>query len=285
MPEWLAAALRACGLRPPYRQARILSGGCISRMVAVETGDGSVCVKTGGGEAPDFFLREREGLEALARAGSSLRFPRVFGHCDAAQGPSWLALEYLAPGPPDWEALGRGLAELHRFCENRYGFYTDNYLGATPQENGWSTEWGEFFATRRIAALVRRLDRAGALTWPEQDTFTRLLDKIPHLVGHRPAASLIHGDLWNGNHLPSLFGPTLIDPAVSFSDREADWAMLRLFGGFPDTVFEAYQETWPLPSDWKDRLALYQLYHLLNHQLLFGGGYGAQALASARRYL
>jgi fructosamine-3-kinase len=119
----------------------------------------------------------------------------------------------------------------------------------------------------------------------ERKIYDRLLEKIPGLLAHNPTPSLLHGDLWSGNFLSTTQGPALIDPAVYFGDREAEWAMMRLFGGFPETVLEAYREVSPLPPDWRERQPLYQLYHLLNHQLLFGGSYGAQALSAAKRYL
>ncbi len=235
----------------------------------------------------DFFLREREGLTALSGAGSSLLFPKVLELSQSKTGGA-LVLELLESSPPApaaWEALGRGLAELHRRTETRFGFPTDNYIGLTPQENGWMGNWGDFFAERRIAPLVNRLERAGALSAPEAKMYARLLEKIPALLAHAPPASLLHGDLWIGNFLATPQGPALIDPAVYYGDRETEWAMMNLFGGFSEAAFAAYQEDWPLPGDWRERQPLYQLYHLLNHQLLFGGGYGAQALTAARQYL
>jgi protein-ribulosamine 3-kinase len=110
------------------------------------------------------------------------------------------------------------------------------------------------------------------------------MKRLPDLLGHAPIPSLLHGDLWNGNFLATTRGPALIDPAVYFGDREADLAMMRLFGGFPETVFAAYREAWPLPPGWKEREPIYRLHHLLNHQLLFGGAYGAEALTAARKY-
>ena len=274
-------ALKACGVRGPWRGIRPLSGGVFGRVFRAETGDGRVCLKIG----PPHPLREREGLEALAAAESGLCVPKVLGHWVPENGPGALALEYLAPGPADWEALGRVLAELHRRSEKHFGFFHDNFLGATPQENGWMENWGLFFAERRIGALVRRLERAGELSGAESGLYAKLLEKIPSLLSHLPAPALLHGDLWSGNFLPSQKGPALIDPAVYFGDREAEWAMMRLFGGFPQAALSAYQESFPLPAGWRERQPLYQLYHLLNHQLLFGGGYGAQAMAVARNYL
>jgi fructosamine-3-kinase len=280
----LETALRVIGVPGPYRGLQPLSGGCISRAFRVETGTGSVFVKTAAGSA-DMFLRECQGLEALAQAGSSLRIPRVLGCHAASDGTAVLALEYLEPGPPAWEELGRGLAKLHHAQGPDFGFHQDTFIGATPQENGWMKDWAAFYSERRVGALIQKLEHTGSLSGVERKIYDRLLEKIPGLLAHNPTPSLLHGDLWSGNFLSTTQGPALIDPAVYFGDREAEWAMMRLFGGFPETVLEAYREVSPLPPDWRERQPLYQLYHLLNHQLLFGGSYGAQALSAAKRYL
>jgi fructosamine-3-kinase len=106
------------------------------------------------------------------------------------------------------------------------------------------------------------------------------------LAGHRPAASLLHGDLWGGNWLAALSGePVLIDPAVYYGDRETDLAMTRLFGGFGERFYQAYQAAAPLAPAAQRRAELYNLYHVLNHANLFGGGYARQARAIIERLL
>lgn len=286
----LEAAFRASGLAMPrILSLDLLSGGSINRAFRLRTPDGEYFCKWNPDAPPDLFDREREGLLALAGSGSSLVIPRVVAVSGEA-GRAALVLEYLAPaasGSRDapWEALGRGLAELHRRGSDRFGFHRDNYCGLTPQENAWSRDWPGFFGDRRIGALVRRIEASGRADARETAVFRKLRDRLPGLLGHGPAPCLIHGDLWSGNFLPSGRGPALIDPAACFADREAEWAMMLLFGGFPDSVLSAYQETWPLPADWRARMPLYQLYHLLNHFLLFGGGYGERARRVAAGYL
>jgi fructosamine-3-kinase len=201
-----------------------------------------------------------------------------------------MVLEYLEPdadGPSaqTWESLGRGLAQLHRSGETRFGFDRDNFCGLTLQENDWADDWAAFYGRRRIGALVQRLSRRGDLPPEHLADYGKLVDRLPALLAHRPVPSLIHGDLWSGNFLAAARGSALVDPACSFSDRECEWGMMTLFGGFPDRVLDAYQEAWPLPPGWRDRQGLYQLYHLLNHFLLFGGSYGGQALGLARKFL
>lgn len=294
---------------PRILSAHPLSGGSINRAFRLETSAGPFFCKWNPGGPRDMFALEREGLQALADSGTSLVVPRVVAlgprymdspPCPEAAASPVLVLEWLAPaagnpgrGSGIWEALGRGLAELHRRGSESFGFPHDNYCGLTPQENGWSGDWPAFWGERRIGALARRLERAGSWGPREATVFHKLRERLPRLLSHSPKPSLLHGDLWSGNFIASHRGPALVgegspcivDPAAYFGDREAEWAMLLLFGGFPEAVLDAYQESWPLPAEWRERLPLYQLYHVLNHALLFGGGYGAQALRIASRYL
>jgi len=279
-------------------------GGSINQTFHLRTSEGDFFCKWNPHSPPGFFAREREGLEALATSGTSLRIPRVLGVAaekmepehGGNKSPALLVMEYLIPSLETtsrkvWEKVGRGLAELHRGTEShrgtaiRFGFASDNYCGLTLQENAWTDDWPTFFARHRLGTLVDKLKKRGDLDAAAIRDFQRLLEKLPVLLGHAPAPSLIHGDLWSGNFLAGATGPALVDPAVSYSDREAEWGMMLLFGGFPDPVLDAYQEAWPMPPGWRERIPLYQLYHVLNHYFLFGGSYGEQALSLARRFL
>ncbi len=284
--SWLEGRLRGWNIPGPYRILTRVAGGSINRALAVETGAGKIFLKLNDRAPEGFFAAEREGLEALAAADSGLVVPRVLGVHDAPGGLSALGLEWLEPAPSAdkaaWESFGRGLARLHRFTAKRFGFARDNFLGTTPQPNGWMEDWGAFFAERRIGHLLRLLERSGSLAQSSLRVHRALQERLPALLSHHPPPSLLHGDLWAGNFLPSARGPALVDPAAHHGDRECDLAMMRLFGGFPETAFEAYREAWPLAEGWKERLPVYRLYHLLNHQLLFGEPYGARALSEAR---
>ena len=109
-------------------------------------------------------------------------------------------------------------------------------------------------------------------------------ERLPALLAHAPRPALIHGDLWSGNVLGTSRGPALVDPACAACDREMEFGITTLFGGFSERFWDAYHEALPLPSGWRERNGLYQLYHLLNHYLIFGGHYGREALSLARRY-
>ena len=172
------------------------------------------------------------------------------------------------------------LAQLHRTTAEAYGWHRDNTIGTTPQDNARTEDWAAFFRDRRIApqlALAARNGHGGRL----QRAGERLLAAMPLLLaGHAPVASLLHGDLWSGNAARLASGePVIFDPAVYFGDRETDLAMTELFGGFPAAFHAAYRAAWPIDAGYPVRRTLYNLYHVLNHLNLFGGGYGAQAEA------
>lgn len=300
LPEGFQAAFESA-----YRNADLpipklielepLAGGSVNRAYLMRLASGVAFCKWNDSVPADMFRQEAAGLVALKSAGTSLILPRAIalwpdsGTPDPV-GPALLVLEYLEPDADEptaetWESLGRGLAALHRAPEDRFGWSQPNYCGLTSQENEWTDDWPGFFAAKRIGTLVERLADKGALSPTELKTYSALLDKLPALLAHSPRPSLIHGDLWSGNFLASNLGPALVDPAVYCADREAEWAMMLLFGGFPERVLDAYQESWPLPLEWRERMPLYQLYHVLNHQLLFGGSYGGQAIRIARKFV
>jgi protein-ribulosamine 3-kinase len=166
----------------------------------------------------------------------------------------------------DWRAMGRALAALHRQTGPRFGWRRDNYIGLAPQANNWNDDWADFFIECRLYPQARK----ARIDLPEKAV--RAL-----LKNHRPAASLLHGDLWSGNAGFIAEGPVVFDPAVYYGDREADLAMTELFGGFPREFYEGYG---PLEPGYERRKHLYNLYHLLNHLNLFGGGYRAQVEAT-----
>lgn len=261
-------------------------GGCISSAASVKTSAGPFFVKWNAEAPADFFACEAAGLEALREAGSSLVIPRVVAvRATGPAGPAFLVLEELetrAPGGDEEERLGRGLAELHRTTAPAFGFDSPSYCGSTRQPNDWCPSWPEFYAERRLGPLLQALTEAG-LGAAERRVFTRVLDKLEALLSGDSRPALVHGDLWSGNVLFSSAGPALVDPACAFAEREFELGISTLFGGVSARALHAYQESFAFAPGWRERNPLYQLYHLLNHALLFGGGYLAQALDVARR--
>jgi len=266
-----------CASAPLHR----VGGGSINACYRWPAADGALFVKVAASSARPAFAAEAAGLAELAKA-RALRVPRVLasGCVDQA---AFLALEWIETGPADSaceQQLGEGLAALHAVTAPRFGFCADNTIGRTPQANGWSDDWAEFFRERRLRpqlALAARQGFAAVLAEPG----ARLLESLPQLLaGHRPAPSLLHGDLWGGNWLAAASSePVIFDPAVYYGDRETDLAMTRLFGGFGESFYRAYEAAAPTAPGARLRVELYNLYHVLNHANLFGGGYARQARA------
>jgi fructosamine-3-kinase len=268
--------------------SRSVGGGCINHAVKINTSIGDFFLKWNASAPKEMFLKESAGLDEMSWAGTSLVIPKVIWSKDVDDSPGLLLMEYLQPATNTFgfdELLGRGIAQLHRKTASAFGFNHSNYCGTTIQDNTWTDNWPGFYAERRIWALVQQIKAARGMSSEEMKMYEKLVDKMPTLLAHRTVPSLIHGDLWSGNYMYAASGPALIDPACSYADREMELGMMQLFGGFSTRVWEAYQEEFPLPEGWRKRIRLYQLYHILNHYLLFGGSYGRQALEIAREYL
>jgi fructosamine-3-kinase len=262
--------------------SRDLHGGDIHSAFRVELQGGDLLfVKSSAGAPRGMFTEEARGLDWL-RAAEALRIPAVVAVGDDAEGPRFLALEYLEPGRHESafdEKLGRGLAALHRAGARTFGFDHDNYIGSLPQSNRAHATWAAFYREERILPLVQRAIDRGALARGARAKFDRLFDRLEALVGPTEPPARLHGDLWGGNlHADERGEPCLIDPAVYGGHREVDLAMMRLFGGFGARVFAAYDEAWPLADGHERRVALYQLYPLLVHVNLFGGGYADSSM-------
>lgn len=286
----------ATGEAARIRDQRPVAGGSINRASLVELEDGRrFFVKSNASPSPGLFEAEVAGLEALA-ATEVLRTPRPLGMGGGTDGlAAFLVMEALDPAPKRadfFEHFGRRLAELHRRPPGAsgpdgeaFGFTADNYIGATPQPNPWTADWCDFFRRHRLGHQLGLARRQGAT----DTAFDRLADRLLARLGDfldEPAepAGLLHGDLWGGNYLVDATGSAaLIDPAVYYGRREADLAMTRLFGGFDQRFYDAYGEAWPLAPGSEDRLAIYELYHLLNHLNLFGDSYRGGCLRILRR--
>lgn len=261
-----------------------VGGGCINDAQVVTGGGRRYFVKTNSAAHAAMFAAEYAGLEEIRRT-ATVRVPAPVCHGTAA-GRSFIVLEHLTlarGGDACAERLGRALAAMHRCTARHYGWHMDNTIGSTPQPNGQIPDWTVFWQERRLGFQLRLARDAGYRVQGGE----RLLGALPALLaGHAPAASLLHGDLWGGNHACTADGePVIFDPAVYYGDREADIAMTELFGGFGPRFYHAYREAWPLDAGYAVRRDLYNLYHVLNHLNLFGGGYLAQANALVARLL
>ncbi|MCP9805626.1 fructosamine kinase family protein [Cyanobium sp. T1B-Tous] len=274
-----------------------VGGGCIHRAWRLElAGGGLAFAKTNTAAQLPLLEAEVLGLRALAsHAPPGLVIPEPLAWGVAGEQAvlvlGWLNLGGRLGGVAArqaWFRLGQGLAALHRSSAvhaptEGYGWAADNFLGSAPQTNSWRQDWAPFFADCRLAPQLAWAARRGQPLRGGQ----ALLERLPHwLAGHRCQPALVHGDLWSGNAGLLADGATAIfDPACYWGDREVDLAMAQLFGGFPPAFFEGYAAAWPLEPGAAERVALYNLYHLLNHANLFGGDYHRQAQASINALL
>ena len=260
-----------------------MAGGCINEAQQLDTDRGPVFLKRNRAEMAELFRAEARGLTLLA---PHIRVPDVLAN-GVIDDSAYLLLEWLDVRPGGDDArLGERLAELHQQTAEAFGLDHDNHIGATPQLNGWSTDWVRFWGERRLAPQLQRATERG-LDTGTIDAGQRLIEALPaFLCAYRPRPALIHGDLWGGNHGFLADGtPVLFDPAAYYADREAELAMTELFGGFAPGFRASYHAAWPLDPGYSGRRPLYNLYHVLNHYNLFGGSYGRQADGMIQRLL
>jgi len=288
----ISAAIRDATQRPfTLRNHSSVGGGSINEAYLIDGGP-----ENGQGGARYFlkfndswhlpmFVAEAKGLEAIA-ATNTIHVPRVIAHGSAGR-KSYLVLEYLElNGRGDAKMLGEQLAELHRCTAGKFGFAHDNFIGTTPQTNTLKSDWIDFWRENRLSFQLRLAEQNG-YSGSLQHLGEKLMDALPaFFTGYIPQPSLLHGDLWGGNHAYLQDGaPTIFDPAAYYGDRECDIAMTELFGGYSAEFYVAYRAAYPLDAGYATRKELYNLYHILNHANLFGGGYARQAEGMVQRLL
>jgi fructosamine-3-kinase len=279
---------RAIGRRFAHAPANEVPGGSIHRCVRWETDAGPVFVKIAPAAEAGAFEAEAAGLRELSEA-RALRVPEVLA-LQVAGPEAALVLEWIDFGSPTARSealLGRQLAAMHEVVGAQFGWHRDNTIGRTTQRNDPSTDWPQFFGTRRLGFQLDLAER-NRLDPRVIERGRRVADSChAFFAGYRPRPSLLHGDLWGGNWaMEQRSGaPVIFDPAVYYGDRETDLAMTRLFGGFGPAFYAAYSEAQPLDAGADTRRTLYNLYHVLNHYNLFGGSYGAQAAGMIDRLL
>jgi fructosamine-3-kinase len=248
--------------------------------------------------AVEMFAAEADGLEAL-RAAETLRVPEVlgWGGSGTPSDPGWLLMEFIPNGPSGKDygrKLGEGLAGLHGAVESgphggEFGWHRSNFIGSLPQENQERAGWCEFWRDLRIEPQVSMARGRGYFSGGEGRILDDLMDRMDELLPEDEHAvpSLLHGDLWSGNFYADTNGdPVIIDPAVYRGAGMVDLAMMELFGSLPRGFREAYGGNRHLPGEYDAYLRdLYQLYYLLVHVNLFGGGYVGGSIGAARRVL
>ena len=265
-----------------------VSGGCINNTGIIITLTGKkYFVKTNSGSQYKMFINEANGLKEISRA-NVIRVPGVI-YADEEM----ILLEAILPGKVNkdfFEDFGRKFARLHRFTSAKYGFYENNYIGSTPQINIPSVDeendWARFYFNKRLKYQFELAEKNGFITPDLKKYFSQLEEKIESIIRTDEKPSLLHGDLWSGNFISDENGSVcLIDPAVYYGNREADLAMTKLFGGFSDLFYSAYNEEFPPEPGYQYRENIYKLYHVFNHLNLFGRSYYQQAVSLIRFYL
>jgi len=264
---------KSLGPLPKLKWAGDLTGGDINQAALLTDGSRRWFLKYHHRAPAGMFAAEARALEAIGETGC-IRVPRPLAH-GSADSTDWLALEHLQLTPRGSAAsLGERLAALHRVNALEHGWAQDNYIGSTLQDNTPCDDWAVFWRDRRLKPQLEMACTKGHGN-RLADIGDRLLENVPQLLsGHQPSASLLHGDLWSGNNAFTQNGkPVIFDPASYHGDRETDIAMTELFGGFGEGFYAAYAARYPLDEGYVQRRDLYNLYHVLNHLNLFGGGY------------
>lgn len=260
MQEWVQDTLQE-----KIIDTRPLSGVGVAKGFIVSTPTTTAVVKTY--DNPVIVQGEIAGLRTIQES-NSFQTPNILAHSQNS-----LLLEFIEHGEPlevYWLRFAKKLHQMHQNTSSTYGFSQTTFCGHTPQDNETTSDWADFFTRCRLEFLINKiqLDRLTEVFDQKKEKITNILSAV------KEAPSLVHGDLWGGNHICNTSQiPYLIDPSVYYGHRETDVAMMKLFGGFHETTFRNYNELWPLEKGWEEREKIYQLYHILNHAFLFGGHY------------
>lgn len=265
------------------RSAIPVTGGGIAWSYRLQTPDGPVFAKTIKDAPLGLFVREAAGLRALRGAGA-LPVPEVLRVTESGIVLEWIESESAPPG--DDAALGQGLAALHRTTGERFGTLDGDprsFVGSVPVDLSPADSWAQSYLLGRVLPLTRRCVETARLDRAALALLDRVLERADEVCGPPEPPSLVHGDLWSGNSMVDHTGRHwLIDPSVSWSHRELDLAMMRLFGGFGPQVYAAYEEVWPLAPGWQRRQRVHQLLPLLVHVILFGTYFADEVMTALR---
>ncbi len=290
MPDWLKIEQKissAVGKHFQLKKQSAIGGGDINQAYRI---DGvikennqnkavSFFIKLNQKSQLDMFAAEAAGLQEIEKV-QAIRVPHVI--CSGVEkNQSYLVLENLSlvtSGADSAKRLGQQLAAMHKTTSQQFGWLRDNTIGSTRQINTKTENWIDFWREYRLGFQLNlaKQNGAGHFLYMKGEKLLNNLESL--FIDYEPVASLLHGDLWSGNYGYLKDGaPVIFDPAVYYGDRETDIAMTELFGGFSAEFYSSYNEVWPLDSGYQQRKVLYNLYHILNHYNLFGGGYAMQA--------
>lgn len=254
-----------------------VGGGSINEAAKVETATGAAFVKWNDAKRfPGMFEAEAKGLQLL-KLHSTFHIPKVIAQKEQND-VSFLLMEFLERGYTNWRTAATALAGMHRQTSEVFGLDHDNYIGSLRQSNTQHSSWSDFFSNERILPQVDLAIGKNLLSASDRVHAENFCKRIDELFP-REAPALLHGDLWSGNFMFTTSGPSVFDPAVYYGHREMDIAMMQLFGGFHESFYDVYNEVFPLKKGWQERVRWSNLYPLLVHVNLFGGGYVREARA------
>jgi fructosamine-3-kinase len=266
----------------PHKIIR-LHAGDINQVYHCITKSNQLVIKVNiAGKFPNMFEKEKKGLKLLEQ--SNFKIPKILS-IGSFRKLDYLVLEYIKPGKEiNWKKFGENLANLHQISNDKFGLGYDNYIGSIHQINAYENNWLNFYTNHRIIQLMIMARNKNLLNSQDCKKIESICNSFKNIIPNT-LPSLVHGDLWSGNLFFSENGlPVLIDPAVYFGHPEMDWAMLDLFGNYPEHSFEIYNEINPLLVGFKERKAIHQLYPLLVHLVLFGKTYYSSVMSKVKLY-
>jgi protein-ribulosamine 3-kinase len=265
-------------LFPSSTKVRIsaVSGGSINQTYRLDLGEHSFfCKVNSASKFPHLFQKEKEGLELIARQ-EIIKTPEVIA-CFEEAGYQFLLLEWIREGARTaafWKKFGEQLATLHKVTHEHFGYTGNNYMGSVPQSNRPTDNWADFFILERIEPLLKQCGDKQLLPTAYRSGIEKLYPLLPGIFSDEIKPSLLHGDLWSGNFIcDENSEPVLIDPAVYFGHPSVDLSMTTLFGGFSQDFYQAYNDHFSFPSNYKEQWDVCLLYPLLIHLFLFGKSY------------
>ena len=263
-----------------------VGGGSINETYKVKTNEGDFFVKKNSVSLyPQMFEKEVRGLQIL-RATNEIDTPEIIDIGESGN-DSFLILKFINTGEKTssfWDDFGRQIARLHKHTNSYFGLDHNNYIGSLHQHNNKHDNWSDFFREERLERQVKLARNNNAVDRETVTAFDRFYTRLGEIFPEESPA-ILHGDLWGGNFMVSETGnPVIIDPAIYYGHREMDLGMSKLFGGFDGQFYLSYNRYYPLENGWEERLNYCNLYPLMVHVNLFGGGYLKSVMAIISRF-
>jgi len=263
-----------------------VGGGSINETTKLSTTAGSFFIKKNSASLyPNMFQKEAQGLKIL-RDTNAIDIPEVVGNGKSGD-ESFLILKFIDGGSKNssfWDDFGQQLANLHKNTDKYFGLNHDNYIGSLKQYNSRHSSWSNYFREERLEKQIRLARNTGKIDKGIVVACDNFYAKLDNIFPIEPPA-LLHGDLWSGNFMVNNQGyPVIIDPAVYYGHREMDLGMSQLFGGFDKQFYISYNKCFPLETGWEERIDYCNLYPLMVHVNLFGGGYIQSVKSILRKF-